>query len=94
MRIVSTALALAFFAVAAHAQQGGAASQQQRSRDCNAQASQKNLTGDARQKFVNTCLKDEMAAQQQKTGSCSKRASDQRLRGEARKKFMSDCLRG
>jgi len=88
MRIVSTTLALAFFAIAAHAQQGGAAAQPQRTKDCNLEASDHGLKGDARQKFVNACVKsgDKLAA-------CNKQASDRKLKGDAHRKFLAECVR-
>ena len=87
MKTICTALFLGVFAVAAHAQQGGAA-QQQRMKDCNAQASQKRLNGDERQRFVSSCVAT--AAQ----SACSRRAGERKLKGDARRKFMTECLRG
>jgi hypothetical protein len=93
MKKLWTALLLGLFAVAAQAQQGASApQQQQRMKDCNAEASQKNLKGDQRQSFMSSCLKS--GAPQQKMATCSKQAGDKKLRGDARKKFMTECLRG
>jgi psiF repeat-containing protein len=91
MKTLCTALVLGLFAAAAHAQQGGAA-QQKHMKDCNTQATQKNLKGDERQKFMSSCLS--AAAQQDRMNACSKRAGEQKLKGDARKKFMNRCARG
>ena len=87
MRTTCTALFLALFAVTAQAQQGGTAQQR-----CNAEANQKSLKGDERQKFVSSCLST--LAQQEKMKTCSQRAGERKLKSDARKKFMTQCLRG
>ena len=95
MKKLWTAALLGLFAIAAQAQQGAATSQQQRMKDCNAEASQKDLRGDPRQSFMSSCLKgDPSNAQQKKMGTCSKQAGDKKLKGDARKKFMTECVRG
>ncbi|MGH8650155.1 MAG: PsiF family protein [Burkholderiales bacterium] len=75
--------------------------QQQRMADCNKQAGAKKLEGDARKKFMSTCLSGEGAGptaaqkkQQQRMADCNKEAGTKKLEGEARKKFMSACLKG
>lgn len=80
--------------------------QQQRMKDCNTQAGAKKLEGDARKKFMSTCLSGEVAAtakkepteaqkkQQQKMKDCNQQAGAKKLEGDARKKFMSTCLKG
>jgi hypothetical protein len=72
--------------------------QQERMRNCNQQASDKKLEGDARKGFMSSCLKGggatKQTAQQEKMKSCNKQAGDKQLKGDARKKFMSDCLKG
>ena len=74
--------------------------QQERMKDCNEQAGAKKMEGDARKKFMSSCLKGEtdkkgekMSAQQERMKSCNKQASDQKMKGDDRKKFMSDCLK-
>jgi psiF repeat-containing protein len=94
MKTLWTAVFLSLFSLAAYAQQGGQAAQQQRTRDCNAQAGQKNLNGQARQSFVSSCLKGDPAVQPERMKSCSKQAGDRKLKSDARKKFMTECLRG
>ncbi len=74
--------------------------QQERMKDCNAQAGDKKLEGDERKKFMSSCLKGgseksgKLSAQQEKMRACNKQASDKKLKGDDRKKFMSECLKG
>jgi len=72
--------------------------QQERMTDCNKQAGEQNLAGDARKSFMSTCLKGgaatKQSAQQNKMKDCSKQAGDKQLKGDARKNFMSTCLKG
>lgn len=68
--------------------------QQQRMKDCNAQASGKK--GEERKTFMASCLKGESAApatQQEKMKSCNVEASGKSLKGDERKAFMSTCLK-
>ena len=70
--------------------------QQQKMKDCNAQAEGK--TGDERKQFMSQCLKAKPApaakptTQQEKMKACNTQAGDKK--GDDRKKFMSDCLKG
>ena len=70
--------------------------QQQRMKDCNAQAGDKK--GDERKAFMSSCLKGEAAApakpmtQQEKMKACNTQAGDKK--GDDRKAFMSNCLKG
>jgi len=99
----------AFAATGAVAQQDKASpekkltAQQQRMKDCNAQAGEKSLKGDERKKFMSACLRGDSAAkagspprtaQQEKMASCNKQAGEKKLKGAERKTFMSDCLKG
>jgi len=75
--------------------------QQQRMTDCNKEAGAKKLEGDARKKFMSTCLSGDSAGptaaqkkQQQRMTDCNKEAGTKKLEGDARKKFMSTCLKG
>ncbi|GHD96488.1 phosphate starvation-inducible protein PsiF [Pseudocitrobacter faecalis] len=74
--------------------------QQQRMRDCNAQATAKTIKGDERKTYMSACLKGQDAAkekgvtpQQQKMRECNAKATEQTLKGDDRKKFMSACLK-
>jgi hypothetical protein len=75
-------------------------SQQQKMKDCNAQASAKNLKGDDRKTFMSSCLSSAPAAgtssnsQQQKMKDCNAQANAKNLKGDDRKSFMSTCLSG
>lgn len=75
--------------------------QQQRMTDCNKQAANKKLEGEARKKFMSSCLAGEgpgptaaQKKQQQRMANCNKEAGTKKLEGDARKKFMSACLKG
>ena len=75
-------------------------SQQQKMSNCNAIASSKNLTGDARKSFMQQCLSKDSTqsakgnSQQQKMKSCNADANSKGLKGDARQSFMSSCLSG
>ena len=75
--------------------------QQQRMKDCNAQATDKK--GDERKAFMSQCLKGGAApaaapakpiTQQQKMKNCNINAKNEKLEGDARKTYMSTCLKG
>jgi hypothetical protein len=74
--------------------------QQERMKDCNEQAGAKKMEGDARKKFMSSCLKsgsaknDKMTPQQARMKDCNKQASDKKMKGDDRKGFMSACLKG
>jgi len=75
--------------------------QQQRMKDCNAEAGNKALKGDERKAFMKECLsgkqvaaKDARSAQQDKMKVCNAEATKKSLKGDERKAFMSDCLKG
>ncbi|MCX8113574.1 MAG: PsiF family protein [Burkholderiaceae bacterium] len=68
--------------------------QQEKMAACNKQASEKNLKGDERKKFMSECLSAAKKTQQEKMAACNKQAGEKNLKGDERKKFMSECLRG
>jgi hypothetical protein len=77
--------------------------QQQKMAACNKEAGTKKLEGDARKKFMSTCLSGDAVAkgptdaqkkQQQRMKDCNTQAGTKKLEGDARKKFMSTCLKG
>jgi hypothetical protein len=73
--------------------------QQQKMKDCNAQATQKGLKGEERQKFMSSCLSAEggekaLNPQQEKMKTCNAQASQKGLEGDERKTFMSKYLSG
>jgi hypothetical protein len=75
-------------------------SQQDKMKDCNAQAKTQSLSGDDRKSFMKTCLSSQPAAdsklnsQQQKMKQCNADAKTKGLSGADRKTFMSTCLKG
>lgn len=77
-------------------------SQQQRMKDCNAEAKKKDMKGDERKGFMSSCLKGQTAAaaepkatpQQQRMKDCNVQAKTKNLKGDERKGFMSTCLKG
>jgi hypothetical protein len=92
--IVAVFLLFSYFAVAE-----GATPQQQKMKDCNAEAGSKALKGEERQAFMKSCLSAKSAEptkkatpQQEKMKACNKEAGDKKLKGDERKKFMSSCL--
>lgn len=77
--------------------------QQQKMKDCNAEAKTKALKGADRKAFMKTCLSGSSAApaaasaksaQQQKMKDCNAQAKTKGLSGADRKSFMSTCLKG
>jgi psiF repeat len=74
--------------------------QQQKMTDCNKRASDRNLTGDARQSFMKTCLSSKgdsthtaSASQQEKMKACNSEATAKNLTGDDRRVFINDCLK-
>lgn len=86
-----------------------ATDQQNKMKECNAQA--KDKKGDDRKAFMKSCLSakpteaapaapaaaapegDKKTSQKDKMKTCNKDAGDKKLKGEERKKFMSECLK-
>jgi len=72
--------------------------QQARMKDCNAEASSKQMKGDAREKFMKSCLSGETqsegkaTSQQQRMKDCNAEASSKQMKGDARSAFMKSCL--
>ncbi len=103
MKRILPVLVLAAFASGAYAQTKDKpakplTAQQQRMKDCNAQAGDKALKGDERKAFMSSCLKGQQSkartAQQEKMVACNKQAGEKKLKGGERKAFMSECLKG
>ena len=103
-RKLSLVLALAVCALPALAQEAKTPSaaqtaQQQKMKDCNAQATGKSLKGEERKTFMSSCLSGNAAppaklTQQEKMTACNKEAAAKNLKGDERKSFMSTCLSG
>jgi psiF repeat len=74
--------------------------QQSRMKSCNAEASGKQMKGDARKAFMKSCLSggtqsgSKVTAQQQRMKDCNAEASGKQMKGDARKAFMKSCLSG
>lgn len=73
--------------------------QQNKMKECNAEAKAQGLEGDARKDFMKQCLsaakvdaKKKLTAQQEKMKACNAEAKTKDLKGADRKKFMSECL--
>lgn len=105
MKSIAAAVALTFATLAAGsalaAEEKKPTPQQERMKSCNKDAGEQALKGDARKKFMSSCLKGETGAadtkatpQQEKMKACNKEAGDKALKGDERKKFMSGCLKG
>lgn len=97
----ATAIAvLTVLMVSASAPVSAETAQQNRMKECNAQA--KGKSGDARKAFMSACLKGESPAvaasgkeltpQQQRMRDCNAEAKDKS--GDERKNLMSKCLKG
>jgi len=91
-------VALALPALAQDTKQPSAtqAAQQQKMKDCNAQATAKSLKGDERKTFMSSCLSAAGVpmSQQEKMKACNKTATEKGLKGDDRKSYMSTCLSG
>ena len=74
--------------------------QQQRMKDCNAEASSKQMKGAARDTFMKSCLsggtksESKVTPQQQRMKDCNAEASGKQMKGAARDTFMKSCLSG
>ncbi|MBL8451400.1 MAG: phosphate starvation-inducible protein PsiF [Zoogloea sp.] len=91
--ILSVAVSLFAASLAPAALAAGA--QQNKMKECNASAGEKELKGDERKSFMKECLsaKPAKTTQQDKMKTCNKDAGEKALKGDERKKFMSDCLK-
>ena len=63
--------------------------QQERMKACNKDAADKK--GDARKKFMSTCLSEKKKASDNKMATCNTKSKG--MKGEEHKKFMSDCMK-
>ena len=69
-------------------------SQQNKMKECQAQAGDKKLEGKDRQAYVNNCLKakPEPEKKESKMAMCNKKTAG--LKGEERNKAQSECMKG
>jgi hypothetical protein len=82
---------LGAFAVAASPAFAADNPQQNKMKECQAQAGEKKLEGKDRQAFVNSCLKAKPAKAESKMSMCNKKTAG--LKGEERKKAQSECMK-
>jgi hypothetical protein len=105
MKTLIAALCLAALSLPAYAQDkkepkkepsAAQKKQQERMKSCNERAGVQKMEGDARKKFMSSCLKGEAkgSSQQDRMKSCNAQAGEKALKGDDRKKFMSGCLKG
>ena len=75
-------------------------SQQEKMKECAADAKAKGVTGADRKTFMSSCLSakgmshEDINKQHEKMKTCNADAKTKGLSGDDRKKFMSDCLKG
>ena len=65
--------------------------QQEKMKACQAQATEKKLEKQARQDYVNACLKAKPAKQESKMAMCNKKTAG--LKGDERNKAQSECMK-
>jgi len=101
MKSLLTSLIAAAVLTLAGAPAQAANSQQDKMKECNAQAGDKKLAGDDRKTFMQKCLSahpssetSTLTPQQQKMKTCNTDASAKKLKGDDRKAFMKTCLSG
>ena len=68
------------------------AAQQQRMTTCNADASQRNLKGDARQSYMSACLSGKMS-QTTLMKVCNAEATQDKMTSDDRKAYLATCLK-
>ena len=66
-------------------------SQNNKMKECQAQAGEKKLEGAKRQEFVNTCLKAKPEKAESRMAMCNKKTAG--LKGDERKKAQSECMK-
>jgi psiF repeat len=66
--------------------------QQQRMTTCNADASRRTLTGDARRSYMSACLSGKMNQTTLMT-VCNAQSSQDKMTGDNRKAYLTSCLK-
>ena len=75
-------------------------SQQEKMKECAADAKAKGVTGADRKSFMSSCLsakgvsQEDINKQQEKMKTCNADATSKHLKGDERKAFMKTCLSG
>jgi len=98
--VASSAVVLFTGSIALAGVAQAATAQQNKMKECNAEAGKKDLKGDERKEFMKTCLSAKapeapaarLTPQQEKMKTCNKEAGEKKLAGDERKKFMKSCL--
>ncbi len=96
-RVLRLAIIMVLMSSASVSLAGELTPQQQKMKECNAEAGAKGYIGDAQQKFMSACLsakatESKSAPAQDKMKTCGKDASAKGLKGTERKQFMQACL--
>jgi len=96
-RVLRLTAIVLFISASSLSQAGELTPQQQKMKECNAEADAKGVTGDAHQKFMSACLsakaaESQSASKQGNMNTCNKDASAKGLKGNERKQFMHACL--
>ena len=68
------------------------AAQQERMTTCNADASQRNLKGDARQNYMSACLSGKLS-QTTLMKVCNAEATQEKMTSDDRKAYLATCLK-
>ena len=104
MRALSYALVFTVVATLSVSSAFAASTQQTKMTNCNAEASAKKLSGDARKSFMSSCLSSASAqsgtmtktqsSATSKAQSCASQADAKKLSGAARTSFVNKCAAG
>jgi hypothetical protein len=99
--LLTIGAALAILAAQAPLAQADENSQQMKMSSCNADATSKGLSGDARKTYMQKCLSHASTtsstktnSQQEKMKTCNADAGAKGLKGDDRSAFMKTCLSG
>ncbi|MDD3353047.1 PsiF family protein [Zoogloea sp.] len=95
MKKLILSVAVSLFATSLAPSALAATAQQNKMKECNTEAAEKELKGEERKTFMKGCLSAKPAkpTQQDKMKACNKDAGAKALKGDERKAFMSDCLK-
>lgn len=65
--------------------------QQEKMKKCNAEASEKKISGDERKKFMSGCLGGKTETATSASAACEGKATEKKLAGAAKSSFMKKC---
>ena len=89
--LVAIGAALALTSVQSASAESLTNSQQEKMKECNADATTKSLSGDERKAFMKTCLSAAPAKPESKMAMCNKKTAG--LAKEERAKAQSECMK-